>query len=200
MYDLIQQKIETLDFTSISKERAIELQVLINHIKNKKAENQEIALNFICTHNSRRSQFSQLWAKVASDYYNIAINCYSGGIEETAFNGRAVSSLLRFGFLITSNNEEENPIYRVKWNTNSSPLLMYSKLFDDKINNSSKFAAILTCSHADENCPFIPRAEIRIPIRYNDPKQYDDSPIEKEMYDTRSLEIATELFYVFSKV
>ena len=63
-----------------------------------------------------------------------------------------------------------------------------------------QFAAIMTCSHADENCPFIPGTEKRIPVRYEDPKSFDDTREESVMYDQRSMQIASEMFYVFSKV
>jgi len=58
----------------------------------------------------------------------------------------------------------------------------------------------MTCDHADENCPFIPGTEQRIPVRYEDPKAFDNTPLEAEKYDERSVQIATEMFYVFSKI
>lgn len=58
----------------------------------------------------------------------------------------------------------------------------------------------MTCSHADENCPFIPGAETRIPVRYEDPKEFDDTEMESEKYDERSKQIASEMFFVFSRV
>ena len=58
----------------------------------------------------------------------------------------------------------------------------------------------MTCSHADENCPFIAGAEQRIPVRYDDPKAFDNTPQQLEKYRERSLQIATALFYVFSQI
>ncbi len=200
MTNQLQTIISKLDSKSISKNRKNELQVLIDYINNKVAKNKEVNLSFICTHNSRRSQFSQLWAQVAANYFNIPINSYSGGVEVTAFNYRAVASIIRFGFEVVKDSKEENPIYTVKWDSSSTPLSLFSKLFDDISNPTSNFAAIMTCSHADENCPFIPGAEARIPIRYEDPKAFDNTALEAKMYDERSIEIATELFYVFSAI
>lgn len=188
-----------MDFDAILPERKKELEVLTDFIQEKRDNNLPILLNFICTHNSRRSQFSQVWGQVASDYYGIPAQSFSGGIEVTAFNERAVASLERFGFKITKNGEE-NPKYWLQWNVNSDPLAMFSKMYDDSINPASGFAAIMTCSHADENCPFVVGCEKRIPIRYDDPKEYDDTPLEQAMYDYRSFEIGTELFYIFSKI
>lgn len=188
-----------MDFNSISENRKAELEVLTQFIQEKKDKNLPVLLNFICTHNSRRSQFSQVWSQVASDYYRIPAQSYSGGVEETAVNERAVASLERFGFKVTKNGED-NPKYQVQWNVNSEPLVLFSKMYDDSINPSSDFAAIMTCSHADENCPFVAGCEKRIPIRYEDPKNFDDTPLESALYDYRSFEIATELFYIFSKI
>ena len=188
-----------MDFNSISQERKRELALLTQFIQEKKDSSTPILINFVCTHNSRRSQFSQIWAQVASDYYHIEAQCFSGGVEETAFNERAVASLKRFGFEIIS-EEETNPKYSVTWKSEATPLVLFSKIFDDSVNPTSGFAAIMICSHADENCPFVTGCEKRIPIRYEDPKKYDDTSLESAFYDYRSFEIATELFYVFSKV
>ena len=58
----------------------------------------------------------------------------------------------------------------------------------------------MTCDHADENCPFIPGCDVRLPIRYEDPKAFDDTPLEAEKYDERSLQIANEMFYAFKNI
>ena len=199
MFAQIHDVILKIYFNSITESRKKELEELTQFIQEKKDKDLPVLLNFICTHNSRRSQFSQVWAQVASEYYGIPVQAYSGGVEETAFNERAVASLERFGFKVTKNGED-NPKYWVQWDVHSEPLVMFSKMYDDSINPSSGFAAIMTCSHADENCPFVAGCEKRIPIRYEDPKNYDDTPIELAFYDYRSFEIATELFYIFSKV
>lgn len=199
MFEKIQQVVEKMDFASLSLQRKAELEVLTQYIQEKKDKNLPIWLNFICTHNSRRSQFSQVWAQVAAERYSVSIEAYSGGVEETAFNERAVASLKRFGFQIIKEGEG-NPKYVVQWNSTTNPLIMFSKMYDDSINPSADFAAIMTCSHAEENCPFVTGCEKRVPIRYEDPKNYDDTPLEAAFYDYRSFEIATEMFYLFSKI
>lgn len=184
---------------SISEERKTVLEPLINYIQGKVNQGEEVNLNFICTHNSRRSQFSQIWAKTASDFFGIPANCYSGGVEVTAFNERAVASIQRSGFQVSSEGEG-NPKYSVHFKESNAPVQAFSKLFDDPANHAKPFAAVMTCSHADENCPFIPGTEQRIPVRFEDPKAFDGTPQEAEKYDERSQQIASELFYVFSKV
>lgn len=199
MFARIQQVIDKMDFGTIPSERRVELAVLAQFIQDKRDKNQAVLLNFICTHNSRRSQFAQLWAQVAADHYGISAECFSGGVEETAFNERAVESLKRFGFEI-SGVDQENPRYEVNWNVDAKPLVQFSKLYDDPKNPSSGFAAVMTCAHADENCPYVAGCEKRIPIRYEDPKNFDDTPLESAFYDYRSFEIGTEMLFVFSTI
>ena len=58
----------------------------------------------------------------------------------------------------------------------------------------------MTCSHADGNCPFIAGAEKRIPITYEDPKLFDNTEQQAAKYEERSLQIATEMLYIFSQI
>jgi len=186
---------------NIPEDRLAVLKPLIDYIQSKIDQGKEINLNFICTHNSRRSQFSQIWAQTAADYFGIPAKCYSGGVEVTAFNERAVASIKRSGFDVVAQGEgESNPIYLVSHLKDHDPIKAFSKLFDDPVNKAEQFAAVMTCSHADENCPFIPGTEQRIAVRYEDPKAFDDTPKEASKYDERSMQIAGEMFYVFSKV
>ena len=199
LYPKLEEKIRRVLNQKISEQRKFVLKTLIEYIQIKLLENKEVYLNFICTHNSRRSQFSQIWAHTAAAYYEIKTHCYSGGIEVTAFNPRAIAAIKRSGFKVRSTNAD-NPHYRVSYNDQDQPVTVFSKLFDHPINHAPSFAAIMTCSHADINCPFIPGAEKRITIRYEDPKAFDDSPQETEKYDKCELQIASELFYIFKKV
>lgn len=199
MISTLQKTVDLLEINKISEERKTILQVLIDYIEIKKASNEAVNLNFICTHNSRRSQFSQIWAQTAADHYGVAAKCFSGGVEVTAFNERAVASIERMGFEVTSEGTE-NPKYQVFHTEGSTPILCFSKTFDDPENSAEAFAAVMTCSHADENCPYIPGTEKRIPVRYEDPKAFDNTPGEANRYDERSVQIATEMFYVFSKI
>lgn len=198
MYHHIEQVVEKIEFDSIPAERKILLDELRFYIQSKISKKESILLNFICTHNSRRSQFAQLWAKVAADHHGVKLESFSGGVEVTEFNPRAIDSIIRFGFHV-SKKGEVNPFYEVKWEEGSYGLKMYSKLYDSDENPSSGFAAIMTCSHADENCPIVIGSEKRFAIRYDDPKEYDGTPLQSAMYDSRSFQIATEMFYVFSK-
>lgn len=191
--------IQTLCISEIPAERKVLLDEMVEYIQEKITSGKEIRLNFICTHNSRRSQFSQIWAQTAAAYYGIEANCYSGGVEVTAFNPRAVAALQRDGFKVVK-KEGENPVYFVFYSEDEQPIVAFSKLYDDAINAPKEFAAVMTCDHADENCPFIPGAERRFPLRFEDPKIFDDSPQEELMYTERSNQIGAELMYLFKKL
>lgn len=193
--------ISTLNLVDIPEARKKALQPLIDFIQAKADKQQEIRLNFICTHNSRRSHLSQVWAQLMAHNFGISnVVCYSGGTEATALFPMVAETLENSGFHIQSLSKGENPVYAIKYAENHHPIVGFSKRFDDAFNPKSNFAAIMTCSQADEGCPFIPGAEKRIPITFEDPKAFDNSPVQAEKYEERSLQIATELGYVFSKI
>ena len=198
-YPALANTIANLPFAAISTERLQLLDEMAVYLQEKISNRKEIRLNFICTHNSRRSQFSQIWAQTAAAYYGIEAYCYSGGVEVTAFNPRAVAAIQRDGFKVVK-KEGENPLYFVFYSEEEDPIVTFSKVVEDAVNATKEFAAVMTCDHADENCPFIPGAEKRFPLRFEDPKAFDDSPLEEKMYSERSHQIGAELFYLFEKV
>ena len=201
VFPKIEVIIKSLNIDSIPNERRAILQTLTDYIQAKVNQNQEVRLNFICTHNSRRSHLSQVWAQVMAAYFDIPnVFSYSGGTEATAMFPMVGETLKDQGFEVLSLSEGNNPVYAIAFNENSPPVIAFSKTFDHPFNPVSGFAAIMTCSQADEGCPFIPGAEKRIPITYEDPKAFDNTPQQAEKYRERSLQIATELFYVFSKI
>lgn len=199
LFQALANTIDKVKALPIEESRKEVLQVLADYVQKKIGSGSAVNLNFICTHNSRRSQFSQIWAQTAADFYGVSANCYSGGVEVTAFNERAVDSIKRSGFKVTKNGDF-NPQYLISHSEKARPIVAFSKLFDDPVNTAKKFAAVMTCSHADENCPVIPGTEQRIPVRYEDPKKYDNTQEEAARYDERSLQIASEMFYLFSRI
>ena len=193
--------INTFNFESISAERKNILQPLVDYIQTKATNQQEIRLNLICTHNSRRSHLSQVWAQTAAAYYDIKnVFCYSGGTEATAMFPMVSKTLTKQGFEIKTIAEGSNPVYSIKYAANEHPVIGFSKTYDDSFNPQDEFAAIMTCSQADGGCPFIAGAEKRIPITFEDPKAFDNTPQQAEKYEERSLQIAAEMFYVFSQI
>lgn len=198
---LIETISKVQNFEIISTDRKAVLQPLVDFVQQKVANKKDANINFICTHNSRRSHLSQIWAQVAVAYYGIPnANCYSGGTEETALFPKVIETLENQGLDILKLVENNNPIYAIKYSKNALPIIGFSKKYDNPFNPISEFAAIMTCSQADGGCPFIAGAEKRIPITFEDPKISDKTPEQSKIYAERSLQIATEMFYIFSKI
>lgn len=201
LFTEIENIIGSLNIDNVTNERREILKPLIDFIQSKAATNKEIRINFICTHNSRRSHLSQVWSQTIAHYFDIKnVFCYSGGTEATALFPMAAETLRNSGFQIKTISKNENPVYSIKYADNEHPVIGFSKKLDDDFNPKSEFAAIMTCDSANEACPFVPGAEIRIPITFKDPKAFDNTPQQAEKYKERSLQIATELFYVFSQI
>jgi arsenate reductase len=189
------------EFDTISDTRKELLDRITQYIITKQQEHKLINLVYICTHNSRRSHFGQVWAQVAAHYYDIKnVHVFSGGTEATAFNINAINAIKKIGFVVKQINNTKNSIYHIYFDENENPIECFSKVYDDDKNPKSEFAAIMTCSDAEENCPFIAGAELRIGTTYDDPKNFDNTPLQDEKYDERSKQIALETLYVFSKI
>jgi arsenate reductase len=202
-FAVLQQNIEKLtrEFDLISSQRKAIISELTEYVEHKASAGEKILLNFICTHNSRRSHISQIWAQTAAHYYGVKnVETFSGGTEATAFNPRAVSAMKTAGFDIRTKKEGSNPVYEVSYATEAPFLTIFSKKFDDDFNPKKDFAAVMTCSHADENCPLVTGAAKRIALTYNDPKEFDGTPLEAVKYNERVHEIGREILYAFSRV
>jgi arsenate reductase len=188
-------------FDRISGERKETLRSLANVIRGKIRSGQASHLNFICTHNSRRSHMAQLWAQAAAHFYDVEnVICLSGGTEATAFNPSAVNAMENVGFSITRIKDGTNPVYEVRYATNIPPVIAFSKKYDDPFNHAGDFTAVMTCAHADDNCPIVPGASTRIAITYDDPKEFDGTHYETGRYAERVNEIGREMLYIFSVV
>ena len=188
-------------YAQIPGPRKVILEQLAAYVRQKATEQKPARLNFICTHNSRRSHLSQLWAQAAAFHYNVKdVHCYSGGTEATAFNPRAVKAMRQVGFQITDADSSANPQYEVRFAEAAPAVLAFSKTYGDSFNPSSGFAAIMTCSHADENCPIVFGAEKRISLPFDDPKDFDGTDLESAKYHERVLEIGREICFAFSIV
>ena len=187
-------------FDSISEKRKEILEKITAYIQQRKDSNKPISLVYICTHNARRSFFGQIWAQTAASFYGID-NCttYSGGMEVTRCHPNAINALQNQGFEAHRSSDSTNPLYEINYGGNEN-LLCFSKLFNDSTNPAQDFAAIMVCSDAETNCPFIPEAALRISTTYDDPKEFDGTPLEEEKYLERANQIALECLYVFSNV
>lgn len=197
----IEETINNSSKKNILENRKTVLQPLIDFIYKKADKKTAIRINFICTHNSRRSHLSQIWAQTMAHYFSINnVLCYSGGTEATAMFPMVVKTLQKSGFQIEKLSENQNPVYSIKYNENEPAIIGFSKTLHSNFNPKTDFAAVMTCSQADEGCPFISGAEKRIPITYDDPKIFDNTAQQAEKYQERSEQIASEMFYIFSQV
>lgn len=188
------------EFHLIPEGRRSELAQLASYVRDALTRTAVAKLTFICTHNSRRSHLSQIWAKVAADAVGwTGVQTYSGGTEATALNPRVVDSLRRSGFEIEVDDaRSDNPLYLVRYSDDVEPLRCFSKVYDCPPNPTSGYCAVMTCSNADDACPVVAGCDLRIPIRYEDPKQADGTPQEAMVYDERSRQIGREMLFAMT--
>ena len=201
MYPNLINVIASFSSQSISDERKEVLLPLVNYIQEKVNTGESIRLHFICTHNSRRSHLSQIWAQTMAYHVGLKnVSCYSGGTEATAIFIKVLETLTSQGFQVLRLSGNENPVVAVKFAANENPILCFSKTYDHPFNPSTQFGAVMTCSNADEGCPIVVGSEARFPIKYDDPKAYDGTPLQTEKYAEKSLDIAREMWWVFSQI
>ncbi|QDV23386.1 low molecular weight phosphatase family protein [Aureliella helgolandensis] len=187
-------------FEVIPNDRKGELAKVADYVRERLSKSEPAKLTFICTHNSRRSHLSQIWAQVAAEYYGLeGVETFSGGTEATAFNPRAVAAMQRCGLKIVADDPTAtNPRYSVTTSDSSTPQVCFSKAYSDPPNPSKGYCAVMTCSQADDACPVVMGCDLRMPIRYEDPKVADDTELEAQRYDERSAQICSEMLYMMS--
>jgi arsenate reductase (thioredoxin) len=185
----------------IPSDRRQILEQVAAYVRTCRDEGQTARLTFICTHNSRRSQFSQVWAAAAAAWHGVeGVETYSGGTEATAFNERAVAALRRAGWHIQGEGLTGNPRYRFVGHPEIALGECFSKVYHQPPNPSVDFCAVMTCSDADEACPSVPGAVQRIALPYEDPRLSDGTAEESAEYDRVCRQIAREMSYLFSRV
>lgn len=198
IYSEIQKFITDFDSFYPKEDRQKLLLPFRNYVQHKLATKKHLRLNFICTHNSRRSHLAQVWAQTMAIHFKLKdIYCFSGGTEETALNLNIVEVLESNGFKIEVLAQTQNSVYNIKFADNVHPVIGFSKKYDALFNPKTKFAAIMTCSEADQNCPNVIGAENRFPLNYEDPKLFDNTPLEMAKYEERNQQIAQEMYWVF---
>jgi arsenate reductase len=191
---------EALNNILIEDERKVLLSRIAQKIANEYAKNKVVNLNFICTHNSRRSQLGQVWSFFAANYFDLNIHSFSGGTEVTAFFRNTVKTLQKVGFTFQLVNfSHQNPKYLISFEDTNTSIFGFSKRYNDA-ENSPPYIAITTCNNADKNCPFIPNAIERFNVPFVDPKFSDGSNLQEETYLKTNEQIAAEVFFIFSEV
>lgn len=201
LFQEINKYIASLDVDSISANRKVMLEPMIDFIRNKSSANEDIRIQFICTHNSRRSHFTQIWAQTMASYFGInRIFSYSGGTECTSLFLKVAETIKNIGFDVNVISPGSNPVYSINYTDNTHPVIGFSKTIDNHFNPTSAFLAVMTCSQADEACPFVAGAEQRISLPFDDPKIFDDTNQQDEKYNECSRQIATEMYFVFKSI
>jgi arsenate reductase len=203
LYSQIQSYVEqrVQEFSQIPDERKSGLRKLALYVQSRIKSNEPARLTFICTHNSRRSHISQIWAATAAGFYGVrGVETYSGGTEATAFNPRAIAAMERAGLKVKKSEEGKNPRYEVRFEDGDYALVCFSKVYNESPNPKEDYCAVMTCAQADKNCPIVEGSSLRVAIPYDDPKLADDTAEETAGYDERCRQICREMLYLFSQV
>ncbi len=199
---LIDQLVE--EENRIPASRLSVLDSLVHAIRSEQKTREAVRLNFICTHNSRRSQMAQIWAHTAAVAFQIPhVKTFSGGTEATAFHPNAVRAMRTLGFRISPSDQQSdniNPRYEVSVGTGLPTLICFSKRFEQAVPSDMPFIAVMTCSDADQNCPLVPGAKSRIPLTYEDPKAFDGTEKEQQEYLNTAVVIGREIIRVFKNL
>ena len=177
-------------------QRLDEIVLEINEIFNNK---KNLNFLFVCTHNSRRSQFANVWAEIAATFYNLnSIKSYSCGTEKSIVSKNTIEALEDLGLKIHNHPNINNAFHA--FYGKELFIDVFSKKYSDSSISKENTIAIMTCTDADQNCPIIPYAKNRISLNFKDPKRFDNTSYFRMEYQKTAKEIATEIFYIFSKI
>jgi hypothetical protein len=180
---------------SIAPPRRANLNVLAGVLVRELRANGRADVVFVCTHNSRRSIFSQAWLAAAAAHFGLPLAAFSGGSQATRVAPAAIRALESLGFdvALVGGADAQNPRYDLRYLTSGAPLHLWSKRYGERPNPESGFIAVVNCSQADEGCPQIEGARSRLAVLYADPKIADGTPDEEKVYFTRAEQIGTEI-------
>ena len=165
-----------------------------------------LPIAFVCTGNSRRSSLAAVTGNIAAQYHGLPqVRCLSAGTTPSALHANTIDALTAIGVLIEATSGEAvrgqsdtpNRIYRVRWAEPPAgarrpigEMLEFSKRYDDPTMPKEPFAAVMVCDDADENCPVVPGADLRVSAPFADPKQFDGIAGVALRYAERRDEIA----------
>lgn len=196
LFPALETTINSFQEVSVSKERMVIIRKIAQSLIDLMAKGETPNLMFVCTHNSRRSQLAEAWSHAFAFKYNLSSISCSGGTEATSFVENAVKALQTIGFQLEGN--EAMRLLRV--GEKSSPTKMYSKTWDNALNPQKNLVAIMVCSDAEENCPFIPGAVARIALPFEDPKRFDGTENVQEAYKQAALLIGSEIHTLYTLI
>ena len=196
----IHQLLKEVD--EIPEDRKKLLLLISDLIKQEISKNGHVNIVFICTHNSRRSQLAEAWLVAAYQHFDVrGISAFSGGTEATSFNIRMVVALRNDAFHLRTDGPRDNPRYVLQaLEASSSPHIMFSKVYDHPFNPRTNMMVLMVCSDADKNCPVVLGSTHRISLSYEDPKEFDDTPMESQIYTDKVHEIGREILFLMKHV
>ncbi len=186
------------EFDLIDAERREHLNALAIHIAKCKESANCANLIFICRCNSRRSHFAQIWAQIAADYFDLnSIKSFSGGIKTSAFNPKVISALERTGLEIFKLDETDNPTYSVYYSQSIKPIRCFSKIYFHEFNPSTRYTTVVICKEPELDWPSLEGATKTFNLTYQDPKEFDSTPLEIKKHDDVCKQISCEMLYMF---
>ncbi len=160
----------------------------------------------VCTGNSRRSSFGAMLGNIAVAFSGEeGVRFWSGGTAPSAFNPRTIRALRGIGVQVEELGElappgpagEPNPRYVVRWGAGEADSIVeFSKRYDDTSNPQQDYCAIMVCTDADENCPVVMGASLRVSMPFEDPKEYDGQPCEAAAYAERRDQIGRAMLRI----
>lgn len=183
----------------ISEERKALLLTAAEAIYNHYKEKGILQMVFVCTHNSRRSQLSEVLALLAAQQYNLSVSTFSAGTEATAVHENTMLALKEVGVSYSTIQQENQVAYSLTGKEMAEKTL-FSKTLTHESLPTSDFFAFMTCDQAAENCPFVPGAVKRIPLTYKDPKVSDNTPEALATYGKTATQILSEMMFIFAQI
>jgi len=168
------------------------------------SEETSIAVNFICTHNSRRSHLCEIMFRSACTYYQLEnVATYSGGTEGTALYPVVAESCARHGFTtkeVQAHGQRAWKIFHPTLEEEKNTPLLFSKEYHHANNAQEGYHAIMVCDSANEACPVVFGAKQRHSLLFVDPKHSDGSSEQADVYDSTLRTIAGEMGYIVRKI
>ncbi len=182
--DRLSEYVKELEKFSLEDFQKVRVKKIAKTLKNEIKSYNSIV--FVCTHNSRRSQFCQVWSQILSDIYKLNLSFQSAGVIKTEVYVEVIRSLQRAGVDI----DETGTIL-----INNKQVSLFSKSLDEI--NLKAFISMMTCSDAEKSCPTDPRSKKNISLFYPDPKRFDGTKDEIKEYDFTCKSIAAEINAIF---
>ena len=168
------------------------------------ANEAQLKVNFICTHNSRRSHFSEVLFRTAVNYYGLKnVKTFSGGTECTALFPEVAESFSRHGFKVVpiqAYNQQAYKIFIENLEREETTPILFSKIYNAEYNPQENYHAVMVCDSAHESCPVVHGSTQRHSLIFQDPKSSDGKQNQFQVYDRTLALIATELAFVARRI